>query len=342
MGKGPHHSPAPGGGRGGSGASGSGNPPRRAPAPGIRGQSPVLLQPPPPPPRHRLTPRSHWPQGWAWAETVRPPPRSHRRAAPGERRGTAGGPSATPRPPPSLRPQPTGSRRPAKGTRAPHPLCRTRGAPPLPREGCGTRRRAPLGPYAAGPAVCHPPAPIVTTTGRQCCTGAQEHTADHIRAAARGHRPMQYGGPALHGLGNANEASFGARPREAEERTEAERPRAPRPLGLPNRAPEGGRHTDRPPPPRLTQPRHAAGPGGTWAGTFNPPLPRPQGDRARGPQGGAEEPRRALPPFPPSPPLSSPPDAGDEPRGRRPFTSPPGQGRFPPPKRAAAPRGELR
>ena len=47
----------------------------------------------------RPAPASGLPPG---AETVRPPPRSHQRAAPGDRRGTAGSPP----PPPPVPPPP--------------------------------------------------------------------------------------------------------------------------------------------------------------------------------------------------------------------------------------------
>ena len=165
---------------------------------------------------------------------------------------------------------------------------------------------------------------------------------------------MQYEG--LQGRGNADEARFGACPRGAEGRTEAEQPLTPRPPGPPNRAPAGGRdincfphlqQTD-PPAARRAAPgawgceknlaeqaaggdawRHADGRGGGGlARNYKSPLAD-----AGGPGQGTGEGRGGTtarpPPLSPAPPLLSPRDAEGGPRVRRPFTRPAGPGGSP-------------
>ena len=148
-------------------------------------------------------------------------------------------------------------------------------------------------------------------------------------------------------------------------------PPLPRPSGPPNRAPEGGWHTDAPPPPKTdptaasqaapgalgcqTVPaKHAAGgdarrlaacPGGSWARTFKPP---PRGRRGTGPGDqrlAARNHGATPPPSPPSPPPTPARRMLETGQGGAcPLPPPPRQGRFPPPppKRAAAPGGEHR
>ena len=85
----------------------------------------------------------------AWAGTYKPTPRSRRGSGPGDQRGTVGNPDASPPLPPP--PQPAGCSRHAKEAPALYPPCRARGGPPPPQVGCGTRGKAPLGPYATRP-----------------------------------------------------------------------------------------------------------------------------------------------------------------------------------------------
>ena len=125
----------------------------------------------------------------------------------------------------------------------------------------------------------------MTSTCLQSRAGAQGHPAGRIRAAARGQEPEQYGDHTLNRLSDADAARLGARPREAEERTEAERPPAPRPPGPPNHAPKGGRHTDPPPHPPAPDRPGRTGPPTRGHTTQN---------RARG--------ERDRPPPPPPPP----------------------------------------
>ena len=113
------------------------------------------------------------------------------------------------------------------------------------------------GPMRRAPPNRHPPAPTVTSTGLQSYASTHGQPMDRFRAEAHRQEPGQYGDHTLHGPGDAEEARFRARPREAEGRTEAERPFASAPPGPPNRAPEGGRHKDRPPAPPPTRRRTA-------------------------------------------------------------------------------------
>ena len=142
--------------------------------------------------------------------------------------------------------------------------------PPLPERAATPRVRpgAPPGSCAVRPQNCHPPAPTVTSAGLQSCAGAQGHPADRIWAEANGHKPKQYGDHTLHGQSDADEARFGARPTEAEGRTEAERPPAPGPPGGLQPRPRD-RAAHRPPPPPI------------------PPAPDRPGRLAR-PQGGTQ------------------------------------------------------
>ena len=183
----------------------------------------------------------------ARAETLKPPPRSHRRKVTGDRRRTTGSPGATP-PPSSPSPPLAGGRAEAgQGDvgPAPPPPPPGQARPPPPR---GPRHpgRSATGPVRRAPLNHRPPTHTVTSTGLQSCAATQGHCADRIWAAARGHEPEQRGDHALHGLGEADEACLGAQPREAEGGTEAERPPAPRPPGPANHA-LPGRAAHRPP-----------------------------------------------------------------------------------------------
>ena len=106
-----------------------------------------------------------------------------------------------------------------------------------------------------------------------------------------GHKPEQYGDHTLLGVSNANEARLGARSREAEGRTEAEQPPAPRPPladPVPTTPPKGRRQTPPPPPPPST-PQAPDRPGRT-----GPPT------RGGATQSQAREGRDRATPHPPS------------------------------------------
>ena len=358
--EGPHDGPTPSGWRGrqqrGERASGPGSTHAGHPPP----ESGHIPPPPYPPPRQPLTPRGHRPQGGPAAGPSSHPPRSHRREAPGDRRGTAGSPGATP-----PRGPPTGGGRP-RGHR-----------PRIPPAGLGEalpRLRVPRHPGrgATGPvgraAPSTPPArPTVLGTGQRSCTSAQG------RPAAPSRRPHAGAGGCSMGATPSKDRATLMRPALVPARgRQRGRPRqsnskVPAPQGPPTATPqEGGTRTAPSPPPQTDPPaasqaelvargcqtapaEHAAGGDarhrvaglwrGAWAGTFGP---APRSCRGTGPRDrrGAARPHGATPPpLSPSPPPSARGILKASQGGASPLPPPLGQGGSPPPKRAAAPRG---
>ena len=246
---------------------------------------------------------------------TRPPPCSHRGAAPGDKRGTAGSP---PPPLPPLPPQPTDSRRPARGTAALHPPRRSRGKPPPPREGRYTQGGAPLSRYALLYATYSQSAarPLMQYP-QQACSPAPARKGTLLAPPGRRHADVSHcsveGGamtkrPAL-------VPAWGGR---RDEPQQSNLP-APRPAGPPGRAPEEGRRTYHPPrPARLThqrpvRPRPAPGaakqprPSMQQGAMRGATLLVMKGARAGGhrpppPEEGGEGPRHNPPRSPPSPP----------------------------------------
>ena len=144
--EGPHNSLTPGGwkrGKRGARTDSPGRPPTGCPPPET-GPAPQSCPPPPTayPPEPPAT-------GGAWAETVKPPPRSHRREAPGNQRGTARSPGAPPPPPPSPLPPPPPHGQPEAGQGDSGPASPPLERAPAPREGrhwAGTRHAPSLPP----------------------------------------------------------------------------------------------------------------------------------------------------------------------------------------------------
>ena len=193
-------------------------------------------------------PFDSWPPG---AETIRPPPRSHRRAAPGNLEGDSEEPPppSPPLPPP---PQPTDSRSPARGPRPRTPPRPARGETP-PQEGCNIEEGAPLRQYALLYAACPQSAARQLPQYQQQAVSLAPARKGNPRAApGRRHADVSLcsvgGGamtrrpafvPAREGRGD------GLRQRD---------PLVPRPTGPPGRAPDEGRHTNPPPPPPPDRP----------------------------------------------------------------------------------------
>ena len=204
--------------------------------------------------------------GGILAETFKPTPA----ATGGEKQGTKGGQRRTPaRPPPPLSPlSPSPGRGMLKagegdvGPVPPPPGQRSPPPPPPPPPARGPRHpgRSAARPIRRAPPNRHPTTPTVTSTGLQSRAGAQGHPANRIWAATRAHEAEQYGDHTLHGLSNAEEARFGARPREAEGQTEAERPLPPAPRGPPTTPPRGGGTQTPPPPSPPDRPRRTSPP----------------------------------------------------------------------------------
>ena len=171
-----------------------------------------------------------------------------------------------------------------------------RGPPPLSARGDrGARGRAPRWARSWVHAPCAPPKPspnqshsdlckprqlpVCQPALQQTCQYTIRHTAPPFRrprTGARGHEREQYGGRTLNLRSGASKARLGVRTREAEGRTDAERPPVPKPLRPPdqpgpNHAPKGGGEGAAPPPP--THPRDAGPPlthGPTQQGARDP------------------------------------------------------------------------
>ena len=315
--------------------------------------------------------------GWKGSgRGVRPPSRKRltpqgrdRQAAPAQPpESSTGGPQRDrgepTRPPPSplSTPQPTDSRRPARGTAAQHPPRRARGDPPPPLRGPRHPERGATRPVRRAPPVSRPRTPTVTAAGQQPCAGAQGQPADRIRAVARVPQLVQYGGHALRGQGKARAARPDARlggggrgtdrggatirpphpwaPRSSPRRGAAHQPHsshqtdpqadsqtAPGARGWQTALTEHAAPSDA----RRRAAGHEGGPGLGAAG--HPPRSR----RGSGPgiqRGVARNHGTTPPPFPPPPPSGSR-DTGGGQRGRRPSTPPKSRG-GPPHQRATA------
>ena len=134
--------------------------------------------------------------GWPpWSRDRQAVPPQPPESSTGHQKEKAGSPPPLP-PSPLCPPQSTNSQRPARGTAAPHPARRARGGPHPTRGLRQPGRGATATVHAAVrrmPPVSRPPTPTVAAAGQQPWACAQRHSADRIRAAARGRKPVQCG-----------------------------------------------------------------------------------------------------------------------------------------------------
>ena len=207
-------------------------------------------------------------------------------------RGATGNPGATHNPPP---PQPAECRRLAKGRRpCGPPPGQGRPPPPLRPEGAAApdaERHWVHAPRAPGPSPVRSQSGLGKPQCLPACQPArrppvdtQGRPPDRARTGAHGHGPEQYGDHTLHGLDDAAEARLAACSKEAERRTEAEGPPAPRPPGpLDERGPShvrrgGGKRTAPPPTPQA--PDHLGRTDPPTRGRTTGPQARGRRDRA--------------------------------------------------------------
>ena len=165
------------------------------------------------------------------AETVRPPPRSHGRAAPRDRRWTAGSPPRSPLPPSS--PPRSGTARGRPGGWRPRIL--------PPERGAGARPAPPP----------QPPAPTGTAGNKRACADAPGRRTDRAQCRRASTNRSGMGGHTPHGQNDAIDTRFLACPGKAEGRNEAERPPA---LQAPPGRTNGGHGARAAPPPPPSPP----------------------------------------------------------------------------------------